>query len=828
MNYTNASTFNPALAGVLAVNQVAANISYNSITSNTAGNNDGTIIGIYVVDNGTLAYPASAHTANINNNTLALATNAFSSAAALPLVFGIRNTIGNANTTLNINSNNFTKIEHVVSAHAGADTLISNKAAALVQNITYNKFTNLTIGNTGVVVLIGNAMNTPAAGVQNCSYNSIEGTLVRTAAGALSTNCIVTSTAATTTASDATINWTYNNLSNVTAASGGFTGFINFDGPTSGNGVNKNISFNTVSNISAPSGATGISINQRGSNGDVGHLIKGNILTNFTAGATGNVFGIITSSSSTTLTVTIDSNLIDNYKGQQMTGINCTAGKLATVSNNTITRLSGSAASSSFYGIQLSNTIAGEVSNVFNNKISNIENSGVVTSLVAVYGIYKACNTNANTATLNAYNNRISDLRAPNATSLSTVCGISIGQNGTSAGGVTANIFYNTVFLNATTTAATSGSSSLMFPGGTSSVTLNLRNNILVNLSTPGTNASNSNANGVSACLRRITGSGVVPTNYAATSNNNLFWANPTAGTNNHLTYVEGYSAATTTVSQNTLANWTTFLASASKTMDNLSVTENPAFQSVIATDANLLKINPGYIQLVNNAGAAITTPISVTTDFEGDARSGSTPDIGADEYTQADNAVVPVSLAMLNGRKSGIDNLLTWSTYTETNNSGFDVQRSSNGTSFVTIGSVASKSVNGFSASKLDYNFTDRNVAAGKFYYRLLQKDIDGNSKLSNVIAISDKATGAGIAGLHPNPATSFVSVNINATVSDKMQLLITDMNGKQVKVQTAQVLPGTNSVGIDVSKLPNGIYSVTIQMNELGKSVTERFIKQ
>jgi hypothetical protein len=63
---------------------------------------------------------------------------------------------------------------------------------------------------------------------------------------------------------------------------------------------------------------------------------------------------------------------------------------------------------------------------------------------------------------------------------------------------------------------------------------------------------------------------------------------------------------------------------------------------------------------------------------------------------------------------------------------------------------------------------------------------------------------------------------------VADNIQLIVTDMNGRQVKAMAAQVLPGTNSIGIDVSKLPAGIYNITVQMDELGSVVTQRFIKQ
>ena len=61
---------------------------------------------------------------------------------------------------------------------------------------------------------------------------------------------------------------------------------------------------------------------------------------------------------------------------------------------------------------------------------------------------------------------------------------------------------------------------------------------------------------------------------------------------------------------------------------DASSVSGDPQFIS-----NNELKINTSAIQAVSNNGTPITTPISITTDIEGDTRDAGTPDIGADEF---------------------------------------------------------------------------------------------------------------------------------------------------------------------------------------------------
>jgi len=183
------------------------------------------------------------------------------------------------------------------------------------------------------------------------------------------------------------------------------------------------------------------------------------------------------------------------------------------------------------------------------------------------------------------------------------------------------------------------------------------------------------------------------------------------------------------------------------------------------------------------------------------------------DRFVQTDLLIaLPVQLLNFSGYKNGSKNTLNWTVSSEINNRGFDVQRSTDGVNYSSIGFVNSQ-VGGYTNEEQHYSFDDANPSGKKQYYRLNQKDIDGNSKLSNVVMITrDKPTVLGIGGLFPNPARTSVNVIIDAPQRDKITIVVTDMAGKTVIQQQANVDLGSNTVPVNVAKLSNGSYLVKL----------------
>jgi Secretion system C-terminal sorting domain len=189
----------------------------------------------------------------------------------------------------------------------------------------------------------------------------------------------------------------------------------------------------------------------------------------------------------------------------------------------------------------------------------------------------------------------------------------------------------------------------------------------------------------------------------------------------------------------------------------------------------------------------------------------------------------LPVNLVNFSGYKNGGKNTLNWTVTSEVNNRGFEVQRSTDGVNYSSIGFVNSQ-VGGYTNSEIHYSFDDMNPAGKKQYYRLNQKDIDGNSKLSGVVVLTrDKPTELGIGGLFPNPARDKVNVIIDAPARDKVTVIVTDMAGKIVKQQQENVDTGSNTVGVDIANLASGSYLVKLKCQSSDcETASAKFNKQ
>lgn len=97
---------------------------------------------------------------------------------------------------------------------------------------------------------------------------------------------------------------------------------------------------------------------------------------------------------------------------------------------------------------------------------------------------------------------------------------------------------------------------------------------------------------------------------------------------------------------------------------------------------------------------------------------------------------VLPVTLADWYGKPNNDGTVsLYWSTATEINNRGFEIERSIDGVEFEKIGWIDG---NGDSRELLHYSFTDDKVYSKLYYYRLRQRDYDENFEYSKIIPVS------------------------------------------------------------------------------------------
>jgi hypothetical protein len=187
-----------------------------------------------------------------------------------------------------------------------------------------------------------------------------------------------------------------------------------------------------------------------------------------------------------------------------------------------------------------------------------------------------------------------------------------------------------------------------------------------------------------------------------------------------------------------------------------------------------------------------------------------------------------PIVLSSFTGYKESNKNILNWETASEQNNTGFEIQKSTDGIEFKKIGFVLSKAENGTSSFEIKYNYTDASPANGTNYYRLRQLDKDGKEFISNVVVLKSNIKLAEIVSLYPNPVKDNLNVSVNSAITDKVSLVITDISGRTVIQQKYPLNNGVNNIQVKTATLVAGTYFIKITGSDNNEIATERFIKK
>ncbi len=116
---------------------------------------------------------------------------------------------------------------------------------------------------------------------------------------------------------------------------------------------------------------------------------------------------------------------------------------------------------------------------------------------------------------------------------------------------------------------------------------------------------------------------------------------------------------------------------------------------------------------------------------------STSNQSIYFDNFRGTELASLPVELLSFTGTKLNGGKLLNWETASEINNSHFDVQRSIDGITWLTVSTVSG---NGTSSDGFSYSFFDAFETDEPTYYRLKQVDFDGTFKYTNIVSFESE----------------------------------------------------------------------------------------
>jgi len=183
--------------------------------------------------------------------------------------------------------------------------------------------------------------------------------------------------------------------------------------------------------------------------------------------------------------------------------------------------------------------------------------------------------------------------------------------------------------------------------------------------------------------------------------------------------------------------------------------------------------------------------------------------DIGVIVY-----GIIPVELNSFTALMQNNNVLLNWSTSSETNNLGFDIERrsSNNNSGWQKIGFVPGK---GTTTEKSSYNFTDVNPVEGKSYYRLRQIDLDGTTKVFNAVEVDFNVVREySLSQNYPNPFNPETEISFALAKSDYVTLKIYNILGSEVATLVNEFMEsGKHTIKFNASDLTSGVYLYTIK---------------
>jgi hypothetical protein len=250
------------------------------------------------------------------------------------------------------------------------------------------------------------------------------------------------------------------------------------------------------------------------------------------------------------------------------------------------------------------------------------------------------------------------------------------------------------------------------------------------------------------------------------------------------------------------------------------------------------IAVTDSFYVAVKQTGTSLTLSYQLENPLRSNAifyksSTGSWSDIGGDIYRLmigvTFSSPLPVSITSFTGERRSDGNLLSWATATEANNKGFELQRSADGREFSTIAVIASKAVGGNSNTMLNYSYIDPKALKGNNYYRLVQTDKDGKTSVSTVVFIKAlKTDRLEIVSVYPNPATTQLNLQLGAAKAGSVSFVVTDLSGKVVMQQMAQVAEGDNNLQLNISKLVAGNYFVKAVCADGCETNVQRFVKQ
>ena len=182
------------------------------------------------------------------------------------------------------------------------------------------------------------------------------------------------------------------------------------------------------------------------------------------------------------------------------------------------------------------------------------------------------------------------------------------------------------------------------------------------------------------------------------------------------------------------------------------------------------------------------------------------------DNCFRLNGAIIPVELNSFSAIGNNSEVELNWSTATETNNQGFEIERMLQDSQFENIAYVPGF---GTSTELHYYNYIDKGLTVGKYSYRLKQIDFNGSFEYSNAVEVEiTKPYEYSLLQNYPNPFNPSTKISWQSPVGSWQIIKVYGVLGNEITTLINEYRPaGKYNMEFSAAALPGGVYFYRLQ---------------